>query len=130
MDEWIVALAVGLAIGLALAFLYVQVWKLRYAAAIRRDAVERSQAVTVGKVAEQLVPYLPGFRFNPKDVRFLGTPVDLVVFDGLNEGRVRCVVFVEVKTGGARLTARERQVREAIEARRVKWTELRTAADE
>jgi predicted Holliday junction resolvase-like endonuclease len=87
--------------------------------------VQRSLAVTAGKVHEQLVPYLPEFGFNPKDARFLGSPVDLVVFDGLAAGEVRRVVFLEVKTGGAPLTARERQVRDVIEAREVAWAELR-----
>jgi predicted Holliday junction resolvase-like endonuclease len=104
-------------------------WKWRYTRAVRRDAVLRSEAVTVGKVSEQLLPFFPEFRFNPKDARFLGAPVDLVVFDGLAEGAVRRVVFVEVKTGGARLTARERLVREAVEAGRVEWLELRAGAE-
>ena len=56
---------------------------------------------------------------------FLGSPVDLVVFDGLSAGDVRRVVFLEVKTGGAALTTRERQVRAVIEAREVAWAELR-----
>ncbi len=120
-----VALIIGVGIGVLLALLYVQAWKSRYTDAIRQDAIQRSHAVTVGKVHEQLVPYLPDFHFNPKDARFLGTPVDLVVFDGLDEGQLRRVVFVEVKTGGSALSARERQVRETIEARQVEWTELR-----
>ena len=86
--------------------------------------MQRSLAVTAGKVHEQLIPYFPDFHYNPKDVRFLGTPVDLVVFDGLAEGQVRRVVFVEVKTGKAGLTARERQVRDVIVARSVEWAEL------
>jgi predicted Holliday junction resolvase-like endonuclease len=118
-------LALGIAIGLVIAWLYFLVWKLRYTAAIRENAVQRSLAVTAGKVHEQLVPYLPEFGFNPKDARFLGSPVDLVVFDGLAEGAVRRVVFLEVKTGGAALTPRERQVRAVIEAREVAWAELR-----
>ena len=101
------------------------VWKARYSAAIREQAVQRSLAVTAGKVHEQLVPYLPEFGFNPKDARFLGSPVDLIVFDGLAAGDVQRVVFLEIKTGGAPLTGRERQVRDAIEARRVAWAELR-----
>lgn len=120
-------LFVGIAIGLLIAWLYFLIWKARYTATIREDAVQRSQAVTVGKVHEQLIPYLPDFRYNPKDVRFLGTPVDLVVFDGLAEGAVRRVVFLEVKTGGSALTGRERQVRDVIEAREVEWAELRVA---
>ena len=53
------------------------------------------------EVQEHLAPLFPAFlsQFNPKDARFLGTPLDFIVFDGLDEGEVRRVVFVEVKTG-------------------------------
>src|SRR5207253_8166607 len=117
----VLVLILGIGIGLLVALLYIQQWKARYTQAIRQDAVQRSLAVTAGKVHEQLVPYLPEFGFNPKDARFLGSPVDLVVFDGLSAGDVRRVVFLEVKTGGAALTTRERQVRAVIEAREVAW---------
>jgi predicted Holliday junction resolvase-like endonuclease len=119
------ALVVGLAIGLLAAWAYIIAWKIRYAARLREDAVQRSLAVTSGKVHEQLIPYLPTFDYNPKDVRFLGSPVDLVVFDGLAEGEVRRIIFLEVKTGRAGLTSRERSVREVVQTRRVEWVELR-----
>lgn len=124
-----IELLLGIVIGIIIAWLYFLVWKLRYSASIRENAVQRSLAVTAGKVHEQLVPYLPEFGFNPKDARFLGSPVDLVIFDGLAAGNVRRVVFLEVKTGsgGAPLTARERQVRDVIEARQVAWAQLRLA---
>jgi predicted Holliday junction resolvase-like endonuclease len=125
LQTLIVGMALGLGVGLLLAALYLLWWKARYTRMLRLDAVQRSQAVTAGKVYEQLVPYLPDFPFNPKDVRFLGTPVDLVVFDGLSEGAVRRIVFVEVKTSGSDLSARERRVRDAVNARRVEWSELR-----
>ena len=121
-------IALGLAAGVLLAAVYVLWWKLRYTRAVRADAVQRSLAVTAGKVYEQLVPYLPGFVFDPRDARFLGSPVDLVVFDGLSEGDVRRIVFVEVKTAGADLSTRERRVRDAVRARQVEWSELRVAA--
>jgi predicted Holliday junction resolvase-like endonuclease len=107
--------------------LYGLIWKLRYTGLIREDAVQRSRAVIAGKVYEQVVPYLPGFPYNPKDVRFLGSPVDLVVFDGLADGQVERIVFLEVKTGGSDLTSRERSVRDAVQAREVEWLELRVA---
>jgi predicted Holliday junction resolvase-like endonuclease len=109
-------------VALVLGFL---LWKARYTRAVRRDVLQRSLAVTAGKVSEQLVPYLPGFPFHPQDARFLGSPVDLVVFDGLREGEVARVVFVEVKTGGADLSPRERRVRDAVRAGRVEWLEWR-----
>jgi predicted Holliday junction resolvase-like endonuclease len=129
LQTLMVGMALGLGVGLLLAALYLLWWKARYTRMLRLDAVQRSQAVTAGKVYEQLVPYLPGFPFNPKDVRFLGTPVDLVVFDGLSEGAVRRIVFVEVKTSGSDLSARERRVRDAVNARRVEWSELRASQE-
>src|SRR2546422_9203841 len=123
----LLALFLGIGIGLLLALVYCQRWRVRYTDATRQDAIQRSHAVTVGKVHEQLIPYLPDFQFNPKDARFLGTPVDLVVFDGLDEGQLRRVVFIEVKTGGAGLSVRERQGRGAAQARPAGWIELRGA---
>ena len=116
----LVAALAGLA--LVLAFL---LWKARYTRAVRQDAVQRSLAVTAGKVYEQLVPYLPDFPFNPKDARFLGSPVDFVVFDGLSDGHITRIVFVEVKTGAAELSSRERRVRDAVQEARVEFYELR-----
>jgi len=117
--------AAGIVIGLLVAAVYVLWWKARYTRALRRDAVARSEAVTTGRISEQLLPFLPDFPFNPRDARFLGSPVDLVVFDGLAEERVRRVVLVEVKTGTAGLTGRERLVRDAVRDGRVEWMELR-----
>ncbi len=128
MIDTLVGAALGLAIGLLIGLLAFIIWRAKHAGAIRADAVARSQAVTVGKVSEQLVPYLPGFGYNPKDARFLGSPVDLVVFDGLDEGELRRVVFLEVKTGAAALSARERQVRDAIQSGRIAWDELRVSS--
>jgi predicted Holliday junction resolvase-like endonuclease len=113
-----------LATAVALVSLFL-LWKARYTRAIRRDAVQRSLAVTSGKVHEQLVAYLPDFPFNPKDARFLGSPIDFVVFDGLSDGAVRQIVFVEVKTGAADLSGRERRVRDAVQGRLIRWYELR-----
>lgn len=74
---------------------------------------------------EQLLPILPDFPFHPRDARFLGAPVDLVIFDGLDAGQLQRIVFVEVKTGGSGLSKRERQVRDVVQAGRVTWQEIR-----
>jgi len=127
MLNTVLAVASGIAVGLLIALVGFLLWKSAYTKMIRQDAIQRSQAVTVGRVFEQLIPYLPDFPFNPKDARFLGSPVDFVVFDGLDAGELRGIVFVEVKTGAATLTPRERQIKDVIQARRVAWTELRGA---
>jgi predicted Holliday junction resolvase-like endonuclease len=125
VDPSLGSLAVGIAIGAIIALLCVALLAPRFTRAVRKSAVEQSRAVTRGQIYEQLVPYLPEFEFNPKDAQFLGRPVDFVVFDGLDEGNLRRIVFVEVKTGVSKLTNRERLVRDAVREGRVEWTQLR-----
>ncbi|WP_083772949.1 Holliday junction resolvase-like protein [Archaeoglobus profundus] len=100
-------------------------WKQKYEKEIKRDAIEKSKAVITGKVTEHLIPFFPGFKYNPKDVRFIGSPVDLIVFDGLDEGDLRKIVFVEVKYGKSALSKRERLIRDAVTQGRVEWEVLR-----
>ena len=83
--------------------------------------------MTIGKVTEHVVPFFSGFNHNPKDARFIGMPVDFVVFDGLDEGELRKITFVEVKTNLSSLSTRERQIRNAIKQQLVEWEELRIA---
>ncbi len=85
------------------------------------DAVARSRAVLGGKFVEQLVPYLPEFKYDPTEARFIGSPIDLIVFPGLASGDPREIVIVEVKTGKRALTPQERKIRELIEAGMVRW---------
>ena len=96
-------------------------WKQEHEQQIRVDAVQRSLAITKGKVTEHIVPYLPGFDLDPKDIRFLGTPIDLIAFKGLNASVEVEVVFIEVKTGASVLSAREKAVKKAVEEKKVSW---------
>jgi predicted Holliday junction resolvase-like endonuclease len=91
----------------------------------REDAVRRSRAVLGGLASEQLAPYLPGFPFDPTEVRFIGKPVDFVAFVGAAAGKIEEVAFVEVKSGSASLNAAERSLRDAIGKGRVRWVEYR-----
>jgi predicted Holliday junction resolvase-like endonuclease len=102
-------------------------WKIEQTKSISKDAIQRSQSVILGNITQHIIPYLPEFVYNPKDARFIGSPVDFIIFDGLGDenGEVKEVVFVEVKTNKSSLSPRERQIRRAIESRRVRWVELR-----
>jgi len=94
---------------------------------LRQDAVRRSQSVTKGKVAEQIAPFLPGFKYDPRDCRFLGSPVDFVVFEGMTAGHLNHVIFVEIKCGKyARLTQREREVRDILDLKGAQYELIKT----
>lgn len=100
-------------------------WLAESEASIRRDAIARSGSVVLGKATEHLAPVLGSFPYNPRDVRFIGSPIDLVVFDGLDAGAVERVVFIEIKSGAGQLSGRQRQVRDVVKRGAVSWEEWR-----
>ena len=100
-------------------------WKKEYEKKIRKDAASKSRSTLIGKITEHFIPYLPGFSYDPQDARFLGAPIDFIVFDGLSEGEIKEIIFVEVKTNKGSLSKRERQLRDAIKEHRVNWIEIR-----
>ena len=93
---------------------------------IRQDAIKRSGAVKGGQLAEQLAPFLPHFPCDPADARFIGKPVDFVAFPGLDDtGEAEEVLLIEVKTGTSQLSSREKGIKEAVKAGRVRYVEYR-----
>lgn len=92
---------------------------------IREDAIKHSRAVLSGQFSEQIAPYLPDFPFNPTEARFIGKPIDFVVFKGMDEKKIDEIVFVEVKSGQSQLSKVEKTLKEAIENRQVSWHEYK-----
>jgi predicted Holliday junction resolvase-like endonuclease len=92
---------------------------------IVRARLKQSRAVLGGLVSEQMAPLLPGFPFDPGDCRFVGKPIDFIVFRGMNEQNITEVVFLEVKSGSSRaLNGQERKLRDVINSGRVRWAEF------
>lgn len=117
----VVGLAIGFLVGRALTARALELDYREREREARRDSVDRSRATLSGQFLEKLAPHFPDFPYEPTDLRFLGTPVDYVVFDGLSEGEVDEIVFLEVKSGESSLTTKERRVRDAVEAGAVRW---------
>ncbi len=92
---------------------------------IRRDAIERSARTLSGKTLEKLVPFLENFTHDAHDIRWLGDPIDLVVFDGYSSGNPDKIVFCEVKSGDSKLTSGQKKIKELVESKKVKWEEFR-----
>jgi predicted Holliday junction resolvase-like endonuclease len=75
------------------------------------------------QVNKQLIPFLPEFleRYDPKDARFLGNPIDLIIFDGLDKGDLKRIVFVETRSKSMQLNNRELMIRNIIQSKKVEW---------
>ena len=92
---------------------------------IVKSRLKQSRAVLGGLVSEQMAPLLPGFPFDPGDCRFVGKPVDFIVFKGMNEKNISEVIFLEVKSGSGRnLNEQERKLRDAVQNKKVRWVEF------
>ena len=93
---------------------------------IRKDAANRRVRSVMGKVTEHLIPFSEAFsQFNPKDARFIGSPIDLIVFDGAEEKKDEITIyFLEIKTGTSALSQRQKKVMEAVKDKRVEWLKL------
>lgn len=95
----------------------------------RKDAILKSRAVLGGHFSEQLAPFLPDFEFKPNECMFMGKPIDFIVFNGMDEKNISEVIFVEVKSGRAKISPQEKNLKEAIDKKKVRWVEYRIPED-
>jgi len=97
----------------------------------RKSAITQSRAVLGGKFTEQMAPYLPDFKYDPTEARFIGSPIDMVVFPGLAGGDPREIVIMEIKSGkNCQLTPQERKIRQLVEDGMVRWELLQKPSEE
>ena len=96
-----------------------------------KEAISQSRAVLGGKFTEQMAPYLPEFNYDPTEARFIGSPIDLIIFPGLAKGDPEEIVIMEIKTGKtSQLTPQERKIRQLIEDGMVRWELLQKPQEE
>lgn len=87
----------------------------------QKRSTNAQRSVIKGQISEQFVPFLAGFSYSPADCQFLGKPIDYIVFHNLHQcadGEVGIddveIVFLEVKTGNAKLNKRQEILKEVI----------------
>lgn len=117
----IVALILYLRYQRRLVQLRVQELLIKETARIRKETLSKSRAVLKGKIGEQMAPLLAAFPFEPADARFIGSPIDYIVFPGYSTRNPTEVVLIDIKTGKATLSPIERQIRQLVQSGRVRW---------
>lgn len=91
----------------------------------RADAVKRSRSVIEGQVFEQLVPHFPEWTHTPSEARFIGSPIDFVVFEGMSTGDPNKIILVEVKKGSSTTTPLQNKIKKLIKEGKVEWETLK-----
>jgi predicted Holliday junction resolvase-like endonuclease len=123
------------AIGVVAILFFVFVFGYLQGKSDLKDKHKRSKkftrSVLGGLFSEQIAPFLPNFREDLKasEARFIGKPIDFLIFKGMDEQNITEVVFVEVKTGNSSLSVNERKLKEAIQSGNVSWYEYRVDKD-
>ena len=79
----------------------------------------KSVEVRTGFIMEKIAPFTEAFGENPRTAKFLGDPIDFICF---NEDEI---VFVEVKTGKARLTTKQNRIKRLVEEGKVEFKTIR-----
>lgn len=90
--------------------------KLKYENLLK---IKRSENVKHGQTWEQFVPFAKDFPFPKNDFKFLGKPVDGVVFGD------DIISFVEIKTGNSGLNNKQKSVKKLVNDKKVEWVEIR-----
>ncbi|MBU1178389.1 endonuclease [Patescibacteria group bacterium] len=100
---------------LILLFLYINIRK-KYQVL---QHSKKSQSSRYGKMTEQFLPFLDDYPYDPRDFRFLGTPIDGVQFEDDK------VVLIEFKTAQSQLSPKQKNVRRLVEEGKVEFEEHR-----
>lgn len=87
----------------------------------KKKALDKSRSVLKGQFSEQLSPFGPDFPGLPSEARFLGAPLDFIIYKGIDNQEVEEIIFVDVKTGKAALNKTQRSIKRAIENKKVRF---------
>jgi predicted Holliday junction resolvase-like endonuclease len=73
-------------------------------------------------VREQTAPMLPDFPYDPQNVQWVGGTFDFIVYEGRTKDTDPIsLVFLDVKTGKSSLNDRQKRLKEAISAGRIRF---------
>lgn len=124
----IVTLIIGIIFGFVIGFLWVQIQRIGVEKKIRQDAVRGSRNAITGEIYEKILPSMPNFPYTPKDMVFVGKWTDYIIFDGLSDGDLREIIFLEIKSGKSRLNANEKMIKNILDQKIVRFAEMRVGA--
>ncbi len=118
-------LLLSLVLGFVIGTLVQKIIFKKQESSIREDAIKRSKSILAGQFIEVIAPFFPNFPYNPKDLKFLGSPIDYIVFDGLTNGKLKEVIFLEIKSGKSKLNDNEKQLKNIIDKKAISYKEYR-----
>lgn len=118
-------LILGIAIWGILAYLLANLSFYRKLSAIKKKSVSHSRNSILGEVTEKVTPLLPDFPYHTKDLVFIGKGVDYIVFDGLSRGKLKEIIFLEIKSWTSQLNKNEAMIKNYLKEYPIKYKILK-----
>lgn len=85
------------------------------------ESQKKSSEVRLGLMAENFMPFIRDYPYDHKNFRFLANPVDGIQ---VNDD---AVIFIEFKTGGAKLSRGQKHIKELVSQGRVRFETFRVS---
>lgn len=102
---------------------YVKMFKERMKKVNRRAdrmlSLKKSAEVRLGKIGENMAPFMRGWPYDANNFRFLGHPVDGIQFTDDE------IIFIEIKTGKSRLSKSQKRAQNIIRKGHVSFATFR-----
>jgi len=80
---------------------------------------KKSSEIRTGYLIEKVSPFLKQFPYEPRKTTYLGMPIDYICFDDHK------ITFIEIKSGKARLTKKQKEIKDLVTRKEVYWDEIR-----
>jgi predicted Holliday junction resolvase-like endonuclease len=102
---------------------YVNIFKDRMKKVNKRAdrmlSLKKSGEVRLGKIGENMAPFMKGWPYDANNFRFLGHPVDGIQFTDDE------IIFIEIKTGKSRLSKSQKRAQKIIRKGHVSFATFR-----
>ena len=122
---YVILFLLGLTIVLSLSIYFLVKILMKSRRMLKKEKSRRqSQSTRYGQLSEQFMPFLDDYPGDPKQFRFLGSPIDGV---GFEEDKI---LLTEFKVADSQLTTRQRKIRDMVKDNKVEFVEVRITEKE
>lgn len=104
---------------------FLKTWQTENEVNIRRQAIASQTREITNEIARETKLLNENFSYNPRDIKFIGKYIDLIVFDGAADEEEVSIYFLEItKANNGSTSEFKNKVWTAINKRKFNWKEI------
>ena len=104
---------------------FLKDWQTENEVNIRRQAIALHTRQITSEIAKETKLLNESFSYNPRDIKFIGKFIDLIVFDGAADEEEVSIYFLEItKANNGSTSEYKNKVWAAINKRKFNWKEI------